>query len=251
MKRCWTLVVILVVLAGAVSAQDKNSSVTVDLLLVGRNIPQMTEGFAMFLERSGMDNLELAKPDAPLQTDYKLSAEIDGQPGVAVTEVRATLADRAGKIVWTTRATPADDDWKKIGVKEPGMAMLLLIGRLRPVLHLDDPLAENAHQGRFARLMQERSGLPPESERNAMPPRLETLKHAGASASLAIYGGNAPKLTELISAAGLAKTSDAAAEPQIHVATNMNEQKMLWDAARGFRDYLRKNPPTADYALFA
>ena len=51
MKR-WTLT--LIFLAATVTAQDKNSSVTVDLTLAGRSIPQMTEGFAMFLERGGM-----------------------------------------------------------------------------------------------------------------------------------------------------------------------------------------------------
>ena len=249
MKRCW--VFILVFLAGTLPAQDKNSSVTVDLRLAGRSIPQVTEGFAMFLERGGMDNLELARPDTPIQTDYKLSAEIAGQPGAGITEIRATLADRGGKSLWTTRATPADDDWKKIGVQEPMQAMVLLVGRLRPVLHLDDPLAENAHQGRFARLMQERSGLPPESERNAIPPRLETLKHAGSSVTLAVYASNSAKLAEFISGSGIAKATDAAVNPGIHVASNMNEQKMLWDAARAFREYLRKHPPAADYALYA
>jgi hypothetical protein len=248
MKR-WTLT--LIFLAGTMTAQDKNSSVTVDLTLAGRSIPQMTEGFAMFLERGGMDNLELAKPGAPTQTDYKLAAEFIGEPGTGVTEIRATLTDRTGKAVWNTRATAADDDWKKANVREPMTAMCLLADRLRPVFKTAESCGDTGHEGKFARLMQERSGLPPESERKAMAPRLQTLKHAGASASLAVYGSHAPKLTELISTAGLAKTTAAAANPGIQVAANMNEQKMLWDAARGFRDYLRKNPPSADYALFA
>jgi hypothetical protein len=247
MKR-WALT--LIFLAATVAAQDKNSSVTVDLLLAGRNVPQVTEAFAMFLERGGMDNLELAKPGAPLQTDYKLFAEFLGEPTTGVTEIRATLTDRAGKTVWDTRATAADDDWKKAGVREPGAAMCLLTDRLRPVFKTEESCGEKGHEGKFARLMQERSGLPPDSERKAMSPRLEAFKGAGNSASLAVYAVNAPKLAELISAAGVAKAS-AAADPAIHVAPNMNEQKMLWDAARAFREYLRKNPPSSDYAVFA
>ncbi len=30
-----------------------------------------------------------------------------------------------------------------------------------------------------------------------------------------------------------------------------NEAKVLWDLAREFRDYLKKNPVDADYALYA
>lgn len=246
--KSWGMAVIIV--AGTVSAQDKNSSVTVDLLLAGRSIPQMTEGFAMILERGGMDNLELAKPDTPIQTDYKLSAEILGQAGTGISEIHATLSDRAGKSVWTTRATPADDDWKKMQVGEPMTAMCLLAARLRPVFKTGESCGDSGHEGKFARLMQERSGLPPKSERDAMSPRRDALQRTGKSATVAVYSVNAPKLAELISASGVAKAS-AAVDPGIHVAANMNEQKMLWDAARGFRDYLQQNPPTADYAIFA
>jgi hypothetical protein len=243
----WALV--LLVATGISAAQDKTSSVTVDLLLAGRSIPQVTEGFAMILERGGMDNLQLAASDAAA-TDYKLHAELAGVPGKGITGIDATLSNRDGKAVWTTHATPADDDWQKLHVQEPMTAMCLLAARLRPVFKTDESCGDTGHEGKFARLMQERSGLPPESERKAMSPRLEALKAAGNSASLAVYAVNAPKLAELISAAALAKAS-AAADPAIHVAPNMNEQKMLWDAARAFREYLRKNPASSDYAVFA
>ena len=31
----------------------------------------------------------------------------------------------------------------------------------------------------------------------------------------------------------------------------MDEQKVLWDTARAFRTFVRKNPPATEYALFA
>lgn len=30
-----------------------------------------------------------------------------------------------------------------------------------------------------------------------------------------------------------------------------NQQKVLWDTARAFRDFVRKNPPATDYVAFA
>jgi len=247
MNRCG---MILVLLAGIAFGQDRNSSVTVDLVFAGRSVPQVTEALALFLEQGGMDNLEVAKPGAPQQTDFRLTAEFVAADR-RFTEIRASLTDRAGKAVWTTRATPEDADWKKIGVQEPMQCMMLLIERLRPVLKLDDAFGPAAHQGKFARLMEERSGLPPEQERNAMPPRLATMKRSGPSVTLAVYAPDADGLASRISSAGFVKSARPATAPELHVAANMNEQKMLWDAARGFRDFIRKNPPNADYALYA
>lgn len=245
----WLLLTVL--LTATVAAQDRNASLTVDLVFLGRSMPQMTEALAMFLERGGMDNLELAQPGVDIKTDYKLSATFDGEWGKAFTEIRATLTDRDGKTVWTTRATPQDADWQKLGMREPMQGMILLIERLRPVLKLGESFGETGHEGKFARLMAERSSPPPDSERSALDPRLQALKRASGSATLAIYAPNAARLAELITSAGLAKAAGGGVDPEIHVAANMNEQRMLWDAARGFREFVRKSPPNADYALYA
>jgi len=108
--------------------------------------------------------------------------------------------------------------------------------------------------------MEERSGLPPLAEREALPARLTALKAAGPKRTLAIYparmrGSLDPAGVEgllmAVSASGLAKvvpgTADLVlASPQ----RDPNEQKVLWDLARAFRDHLRKQPPPADYALY-
>ena len=40
-------------------------------------------------------------------------------------------------------------------------------------------------------------------------------------------------------------------EVKFPLKPNTNQLRVLWDAARGFRDFLRRNPPSADYALLA
>lgn len=248
--KCWVLLFTL--LAGAAAGQDKNSSLTVNpVVLGGRPMPQQVSEFvALMLERGGMDRLEIGQGGAP-QTDYVLSTECAGTPASGMTEVRATLADRSGKSVWSTVATPQDADWQKLGVREPMQCILLLVERLRPVLKLDDPSRADARPpGRFAQLMAERSGLPPEAERAAMQPRLDALK-AARPRQLAIYAPNPERLGELVQAEGLGQVRAAAAAPELSVAPNMNEQKVLWDQARAFRDFIRQHPPDADYALYA
>jgi hypothetical protein len=46
-----------------------------------------------------------------------------------------------------------------------------------------------------------------------------------------------------------AEASDT--DPQLAVKGDPNEQKVLWDTARSFRDFLRNNPPITPHALLA
>jgi predicted nicotinamide N-methyase len=63
---------------------------------------------------------------------------------------------------------------------------------------------------------------------------------------------SATDLAGLINTAKLS-TASAAGQAMLLKASqaNPNELKVLWDLAREFRDYARKNPPEADYVLYA
>jgi hypothetical protein len=39
--------------------------------------------------------------------------------------------------------------------------------------------------------------------------------------------------------------------PSFQIRGNMDEQKVLWDTARAFREFVRKSPPPGEYTLFA
>jgi hypothetical protein len=88
------------------------------------------------------------------------------------------------------------------------------------------------------------------------------MKKAMPKATLLIFpvrvGGNtvsvpsATDLAKMINAAGLCKATPAGKSVLLKASqTDPNEQKTLWDLAREFRDYAKKNPVDADYLLYA
>ena len=93
-----------------------------------------------------------------------------------------------------------------------------------------------------------------------MKKRQNTLKANAASSKVTVYpihlwGGShtsaAGQLAKLINEAKIFQAEVTDANPNLNIKGNSNEQKILWDTARAFRDFLRKNPPPTDYALLA
>ncbi len=50
---------------------------------------------------------------------------------------------------------------------------------------------------------------------------------------------------------GLGRAEAANTDPKLQIKANTNQTRIAWDMARAFQDFLRKNPPAADYALLA
>jgi hypothetical protein len=177
-------------------------------------------------------------------------------------ELCAVVVDQTGAIVWTDRQTMQDEAMKKIGDRDPMTFSVLLAERLGPQLGLNEETARAAKPGRLAAILDQRSGLPPENERAALPERQRVMKQALPGATLLVYpariGGNqtsvssATNIVRLLNQAGLCKAVPA--EQPVLLKTSLadpNELKALWNLAREFRDFVRTNPPAADYALYA
>jgi len=169
--------------------------------------------------------------------------------------------DKSGALVWSDRLTSQDAAVKKLGQIEPMTLSVLLVEQLSPQLGLNDQTAKDAKPGKLAALMDQRSGLPPQAERDAIPAQLKTLKQAAPNATLAVYTprvGNlasvpsATNVVRLINQAGLCKAIQVE-QPLLLKSpqSDPNEQKVLWDLAAEFRAYIRAHPPEADYALYA
>jgi hypothetical protein len=170
--------------------------------------------------------------------------------------------DQTGAVVWTDRLTMQDEALKKIEDRDPMTLSVLLVERLGPQLGLNEETAKAAKPGRLAAILDQRSGLPPENERAALPERQQTMKRALPGATLLVYppriGGNktsvpsATNIVRLINQAGLCKAVQAD-QPVLLKASQVdpNELKTLWDLAREFRDFVRAHPPAAGYALYA
>jgi len=251
--------------------------------LGGNPWDRVTEVVGLLLERQGLRNIELGKtPCLPtatnledlaaavgafvrtnsITTGYALYAEYNGERQTGLNELRAVVVDQTGAVVWTDRQTSQDEAFKKNQAREPMTMSVLLVERLSPQLGLDEATAKAAKPGSMAAIMDERSGLPPESERAALPERLKAMKQALPGATLLVYparvGGkeasvaSATNVVGLLNQAGLCNAIEA--KQTLLLKTSLadpNEMKALWGLAAEFREHVRANPPAADYALYA
>jgi len=124
---------------------------------------------------------------------------------------------------------------------------------------LADPNRKDAPEGKMAKLWNEKSGIPSKAEREAMQARLKTFRHSIKTCTVAVYvrisGENdakaAEKLAKMLTRDGLGLDRAAGADLKLQIKPNTNQTRIAWDTARAFQDFLRKNPPAADFALLA
>jgi hypothetical protein len=265
-------------------SKSTEASLTIlPIRLAGKPFDRVTELVGLLLEQRGLKNIDLGKTafepmtnvslerlaesvgqfvkQHPIQTDYALYAEINGNRQVGLNGLRAVVVDKAGLVVWSDQQTP--EDIKRQNVEPEPMGLCVLLSqRLEPEFGLNEQTAKAAKPGKMAALMEERSGLPPQKERDLLPDRQKLMKQAKQTATLVVFGArvqgqqtdpeSAANLVEMINGAGL-YNAVAANQCVLLKASQAdpNEQKVLWDLAREFRDYTKKNPPAADYALYA
>jgi hypothetical protein len=266
--------------------KSKNTAASLTILpirLAGKPFDRVTEFVGLLLEQQGLKNIDLGKTafepatnasmeqlavsvagfvkQHPIQTEYAVYAEINGNRQVGLNGLRAVVVDKAGMIVWSDQQTP--EDIKRQNVEpEPMGFCVLLSQRLSPQLGLDQETAKAAKPGKMAALMDERSGLPPESERAPLPDRQKAMKTLGQKATLVIFpvriGGDAVNdasavdLAKMVNEAGLCKAVVAKQSVLLKASqADPNELKTLWGLAREFRDYVHQNTPETDYVLYA
>jgi hypothetical protein len=266
----------------ALKRDGKQASMTVlPVGLAGQPSPQVGEVVGLLLERGGMTHLVVEAPafrppaDAdlaatatalgefvkanPISTDYALYVDVRGTVEKGCDEVRTFVAGKGGEAVWQDRQTRQDDDFRRLQPREPLQFALLAVERLRPVLALDDPTQSGAPEGKLAASWGAKTGVPTDAERAAMEARAATFARTAPSARLAVFApliddrvgaAEAADLAKAIGEAHLAHAAAAPGQPKLEVKPAMNEQKMLWDLARAFRDWVKANPPDADYALY-
>lgn len=269
--------------AAQFKAAGRSASLTVyPAGLIGRPNRQVGDVVALMLERAGMKNLEIDAPEFhtpenadldatarafgefvranPPKTEYALFADFLGTRAKGFEEVRIVIANRHGESVWKDLQTQKDRDFRRMKPKEPMQCCLLVVERLRPMLALDDPTRASASEGRLSKRWAEKTGLPDNNEQAAMQERQRAFNESAASATLLVYPAragdelskeSAVHLTKLLNDANLTKASAAPAGPQLAVKGDMNEQKVLWDMARGVRSFVQAHRPDTDYVLYA
>lgn len=251
--------------------------------LAGRPFDRVAEVVGLLLEQQGLKTIELSKaifepaPNLDLQglatsvgefvkgnpvtTDYVLYAEINASREAGLNEFRTVVADKAGAVVWKDSQTKEDQAFKALQPLEPLTICMLLVQRLSQQLGLNEETAKAAKPGKMAAIMEERSGLPPAGERALLLERQKAMKESLKKATLVVFpvrlrgtadAVSAADLAKMINNSGLLKAAPAKESPLLKAPqADPNEMKVLWDLAREFRDYVKKNPVDADYALYA
>ena len=246
------------------------------------NYERVAEVAATLLERAGMQELEIGEatfwpPETgevekiaaefgkfasgqKLKTEYALFGQFVGTPKTGPQEIRAIVVDKTGKVIFADRADKKAFSRAKIKPDCPLTCTIFLVDRLNRVWDLNDPLREDAPQGRMSQRLDGRSGLPPKEELTAMGKRLEVFKEKIETSKVTVYPihlwqgsdqQSAVKLAGLFTQQGICRAEATGTDPQLQIKGDPNEQKVLWDTARAFRDFLRTNAPETDYALLA
>lgn len=259
----------------------RSPSVTVfPVLLAGTPSTEVANVVGIFLERGGLPEVELSDAafaptarhdastraatfaafvrDRALTTDQALLVDMLGTPGKGIDEIRTTLVDRAGTVVFEDSQKRGDAAFDRSAPKEPMDGCIFAVQRLSTRLALEDPMRKNAPESKLAARMQQKAGVPDRQELDAMKVRLVTLRTAGANATMRVFparvGRDWPVATATDLAArvqrdGLVRATAAADRLSFTAAESMNQQAALWSGARAAQKALKELPPTSDYTL--
>jgi hypothetical protein len=269
--------------------EPRQKSVTVYPVLItpatsiGEEFPRrLAEVLGLCLERAGMDQIEIsdtsfAPPETDdvsqlaaafaefvdndsLKTEYAVFGQVFGTPKTGPKQIRTVVVDKTGQVVFAEQAGEAEFSRSRIRPKDPMTCTLFVAGRLGQVWELADPLRANAPAGKMAERLRMRSGAPTDEEMAEVKQRYNALKGKFANSQVTVYPihlwpgsdkQSAAKLVAMLSEQGICQAEAADTDPKLAVKGDPNQQKILWDTARSFRDFLRKNPPATPYALLA
>ncbi|MHC4402994.1 MAG: hypothetical protein ACYTG0_25310 [Planctomycetota bacterium] len=276
--------------ASGPAADGLERSVTVYPIVITPSSPNFKGEFAgkvaevvgMLLERAGLGDVELAKAtfvpsdgetaaqiadrfgaavrEASIDADYAVFGQFVGTPKSGVQEIRTIVVDKDGKAVLVDRADKKALARSKIKPDCPLTCCVFLVGRIQEHWGLNDPLRNNPPSGKLNQRWRQKTGLPSSDEVAEIKARLQTMKKSLKASRLAVYpvrtgaGTDRPcagELADMLADCGARATEVSELDLRLDVAGDSNEQKVLWDAARAFRQFLRKNPPATDYAVYA
>ena len=241
---------------------------------------RMATVLGLMLEKAGLEDVELAETkfdsaetedvkqiaaalselvrQNPIETDYAIYSEIHGTPQTGPKEIRTIIVDKQGKVILADR-----DDSKTyartsdIAPKDPMSCCVFIAHKAQKLWGLADPLRSDAPGGKMAARMRKQSGLPPEEEIAAIKKRFEAIADTATFAVYPIRIGSetdkqcAAQLVDMLNQQNVCRAVAADVEVKLKIQGDPNEQRVLWDTARAFRDFVRKNPLEADYAVFA
>jgi hypothetical protein len=267
----------------AMKAKGPEASLAIlPAMLVGRPFDRVTDVLGVMLEQRGLQHIEIGKvpfttgvkTEMPalsvslaaflktnsITTDYALYVELNGP---TLDEVRAVVVDKSGGMVWSDHQTTRDKAFQALGMpRDPMILLNFLVDRLSPQLSLNEETAKKRSHKLEAELTAN-SGFAPAIEREErMPARLKIMKESRPKATLLVAGvriggavnvTNSADLAKQIGQAKLFESVVPARKPLLLEArlTDGNQMRYLWAIARELQAFVKKNPPPADYVLYA
>jgi len=251
---------------GVDANMSKNLAEIVGLLLERGGVKEIEIADSQFIPAEKDDQAKVAEAFGQfvkkqnLGTEFALYGQFLGTPGKGVDEIRLVVVDRQGKVILSERRDKQQILQPGEEKVDPMIASYHLFRRLQGPFGLAEPNEKDAPEGKMARLMAEKSGLPSKSELEAIMARQDALKKIIKTATIAVYpvrvSGKsdeklAGQLAEMLTKKGLGRAETVSTDPKLDIKPNTNQTRIAWDAARAFQDFLHKNPPTAEYALLA
>ena len=202
---------------------------------------------------------EFLKKNQP-KGEYVLYAQYLGNPNGGPTEIRFVVTDAVGNLVLSDRQTDKDEDFKRIVSGDPDAMGCSVLVAERLFSRRGWQKVEGEPHGKFAHKWAQASGIPSDSENAAMEKSFAKFKANVKITQMAVYSSfvnekynaeSAAHLTSLITQQIGCKTIKVDKQVSFQRQPTGNEQKLLWDLARAFRDYLRANPADSNYAMLA
>jgi hypothetical protein len=197
----------------------------------------------------------------PVKNKYVLFSQCIGDwTSGPPSEIRFVVTDAAGNLVLADRQTSKDENFKKMLDADPDPMGFSALVAERFFTLLGWKQNDGEPHGKFARKWAQMSGMPSDEERASMEKSFAKFRANVKTAQIAVYSTFVNQKSDTQSAADLAsliaqqigcKTMKIDKEVPFQRQPTGNEQKLLWDLARAFRDDLNSNPPDADYAILA
>jgi hypothetical protein len=196
----------------------------------------------------------------PPKSRYVLYAQYLTDANNRPIEVRFMVTDAAGNLVLVDRQTKKDEDFKRTAAADPDPMGCSDLVADRLFARLGWQKVEGEPHGKFARKWAQASGMPSDEEKTVMEKSFNKFKTDIKTSQIAVYStcvneghssASAAHLASLITGQFGCKTMKVDKDISFQLKPTSNEQKLLWDLARAFRDYLRANPADSDYALLA
>lgn len=193
-----------------------------------------------------------------LGSDRAIFVQILGTPEVGVQGIQTIMVDRHGKVLLADSAEEKELQASPARPKDPMSCCVFAVDRIKPSLRIRADKASLPQTTKSDEFWRKDAGIPVAEEFTQMAARQAKLRRNRATATwivfpFLVHGQSNRDVTrqamKSLQDGRLGPITMSDSDPQIQTIRHSNEQKVLWNTALAFRDYVRQQKPDADYTL--